>query len=303
MSTPTVIYVGGWARFREESGATRKEAVEDFSWMGEQGIVGASHPCTFGSKSDRMYYEDCREALGRVAGSKEWLKAYVGVEEGSGRLNFDDTTARQILLHQGHSGSSWCGIMWSYKALLNDWDGWVLATKERQALREYREIQVPDYVFSRLQSLAAGLFAGHGGDHGPTDGGVKAYAAQWGFQGSLEDISDMAGHIHLENEDRKEAERMRQAEEDHRSLMGGIKFKYRNPIRWFDTASGSNILPRTPHDITGRAIQEMSQKHPEYRQHLQLITAAMAEFRTLPLVYESMQSSKMKAFLKKWGLA
>ena len=85
--------------------------------------------------------------------------------------------------------------------------------------------------------------------------------------------------------------------------MGGIKFKYRNPIRWFDTASGSNILPRTPHDITGRAIQEMSQKHPEYRQHLQLITAAMAEFRTLPLVYESMQSSKMKAFLKKWGLA
>ena len=74
MSTPTKIYAGGWAGFREESGATRKESPEDFSWMGEQVILGAVTTRYFSSKSDRMYYEDCRDALERVEGAKNWLR-------------------------------------------------------------------------------------------------------------------------------------------------------------------------------------------------------------------------------------
>jgi hypothetical protein len=301
MTSPNKIYPGGWAAFREESGATRKEAREDFSWMGEQEIVGAGVSRKFSSKSDRMYYEDCREALARVVGAKEWLKAYVGVEEGSGRLNFQDAKGREIQLHHGHSGSSWCAIMWSYKALLNDWDGWVLATKERQALREYRDIQAPDYVFSRLHNLAGAVLAGHGGDHGPTEGGVRAYATQWGFQGSLQEISEMAGPIYLENEERNERERMERAEEEHRVMMGGLVWKYMHPVRWFDTPGGSRILPQTPHHVTGRAIQEMLQKYPDYRQHLQQVTAAMAEFRATYGTHDT--TKKMELFLKKWRLA
>lgn len=303
MSTPTKIYVGGWTRFREESGATRKELPEDFSWMGEQDIVGAVVPRKFGSKSDRFYYEDCRDALEKVEGAKEWLKAYVSVEEGSGMQNFQDDIGRQIVLHSGHSGSSWCGIMWSYRLILNGWDDWVLANKERDALWEYKQIQVPEYVFSRLRGDTSALFAGHSAmSYGPKEEDVKAYAAQWGFQGSLAEISDMATPIYLDNEERNERERMKRAEEGHRDLMGGIKFKYRHPVRWFDTLDGSSILPRTPHEVTGRAIQEMQKAHPEYRQHLQRVTAAMAEFRTLPLAYESTSSPEMLAFLKKWSL-
>jgi hypothetical protein len=303
MSSSAKIYVGGWARFREESGATRKEAPEDFSWMGEQDIVGATVPRKFSSKSNRLYFEDCRAALEKVEGSKEWLKAYVGVEEGSGEFNFRDKIGKQILLHEGHSGSSWCGIMWSYKALLNDWDGWVLANKEHDALWQYKGIQAPDFVFSRLRGDTGALFAGKsGGNWGPTEEGVKNFAAQWGFQGTLEEIGDMAVAIYLENEERNERERMRRAEEQHRDLVEGVKFKYQHPVRWFDTLSGSNILPRTPHEVTGRAIQEMQEKHPEYKQHLQRVSAAMAEFRTLPLAYGSTSSPNMLAFLKKWSL-
>jgi hypothetical protein len=296
MTTPTKIYVGGWARFREESGATRKEALEDFSWMGEQDIVGAKVPVKFGSNSDRLYYEDCRAALERVAGSKEWLKAYVGVEEGSGKHNFRDEIGMQIRLDNGHSGASWCGIMWAYKALLNDWDGWVLATKEREALREYKEIQAPNYVFSRLSFLAASVQAGHN----PKEE-VVAYAEKWGFKGSIEEIAQMAGPIHLENQEQDEKRRMEQAEEAHKSLMQGIKWKYMYPSRWFDTRDGSSIYPNTPYDITPRAIQEMTQKQPEYKQHLQRVRAAMAVYRATFSEYDT--SAKMLEFLKKWSLA
>jgi hypothetical protein len=301
MPASTNIYFGGWAKFREESGATRKEALEDFSWMGEQNIVGARIPVKFGNSSDRFYYEDCRDALGRVEGSKEWLKGYVGVEEGSG-LNFQDGMASQIRLHQGHSGSSWCGIMWSYRALLNDWDGWVLRFKEKQALWEYKQIQAPEYVFSFLNGETAALLAGHGAGRN-LEQGIIEFADKWGFQGSTEEISVMANQIYLENEQRNEKERMERAEEAHRDLMGGIKFKYMHPVRWFDSMKGSDIFPRTPYDVTGRAIQEMQEKHPEYKQHLQRVTAAMAVFRALPLAKESRSSPNMVAFLKKWGLA
>jgi hypothetical protein len=296
MSSPNSIYVGGWARFREESGATRKEVEEDFSWMGEQDIVGAQAPVKFGSESDRIYYEDCRDALGRVEGSKEWLKAYVGEEEGSDQRNFRDAMSSKIKLHPGHSGSSWCGIMWAYKALLSDWDGWVLATKERQALREYTKIQAPAYVFSRLSNLAASVQAGYG----VADEGIVAYAEQWGFKGSIEEIAQMAGPIHLENQEQAEKWRMEEAENAHKSLMGGVKWKYMHPSRWFDTRDGSSIYPCTPYDITPRAIQEMTQKQPEYRQHLQRVTAAMAVYRATFKEYDT--SAKMDQFLKKWSL-
>ena len=290
------IYVGGWARFREESGATRKEFPEDFSWMGEQDIVGAVPACKFASTSDRTYYEDCRDALARVEGAKEWLTASVGVEEGSGTFNFQDDIGKRIVLDSGHSGNSWCGMMWSYRGLLNGWDAWVLAQKEKEALREYKNIQVPDYVFSRLSGDAAAVLAGH--SH-PTEESVKTLAAQWGFQGSLGEISEMASSIHLENQEHNEKKRMKHEEEKHCDLLGGVKWKYKYPSRWFDTPYGSSIRPRTPYEVTGRVIQEMEAKHPEYRQHLQRVTAAMAEYRATYEMYDT--NAKMELFLKKWS--
>ena len=283
------VYIGGWKQFREDCGATRKEAMEDFSWMGVQTIgtcmnlwSSEPRPATFGDDSNRIYYEDCRDALARIEGAKEWLKDYVKPEK---RDSFDDAIGNQIHLHSGHSGCSYYSILWSYKYLLNNWDDWVLKQKERDAMTHYRRMRVEPYAIAHLVGDAEKILKGvppssvyNSQEH------ILRRADAIGLEGkSIQEIHDICLQIMEENEEIRAKEEAEQNERQHQDLIGGLVFKYENPSRWFDTVRGSTLFPVDPSYITQRAYVEMEAKYPGYRSHIQDISRTLsANQRSMP---------------------
>jgi len=260
MSIPMIprpkIYVGGWARFREESGVTKTEPVEDFSWM----------------RGDAGYYEDCREALNRVEGAREYLKAYVAVADGERFVDFDDPIGRQICLDSGHSGNSYARILWSYKALLNDWDGWVQAQKERMAFEKYTKLQVRSSVIVNLYTMAKALAEG---TYPVDETKLLEIASTYGLHGTSQEIYPILTHLYTEHMARMALQAEEEQRREHLTLIGGLKWKYKHPSRWFDTPWGSTISPSTPKSITEEAYEEMERLYPGYRLHIERVKTAL----------------------------
>jgi hypothetical protein len=275
------IYIGGWKQFREDCGATRKENMEDFSWMGVQTIgscmkLFSSQPCpaTFGDDSSRKYYEDCRDVLAGIEGAKEWLKNYVKPEEGD---SFDDEIGKQIKLDSGHSGASYYCMLWSYKYLLNNWDDWVLKQKERDAMTHYRDMSLEPYVYVHLILDTQELLKGVAPSIYKTKEGVFERAAAIGLEEkTIQEIHDICLVIMKDNEEICAKEEAELKERKHQELIGALVFKYKHPIRWFDTAHGSTIIPTNPSYITERAYLEMETKYPGYRSHIQEISKSLS---------------------------
>jgi hypothetical protein len=258
------IYVGGWERFRMEAAVTKKEAVEDFSWMGR-------------AAAD---YNECRDVLTRIEGAKEYLKNYVAVEEGSG-TNFNDPIGNQIELGSHHSGASHFGMLWSYKALLNDWDGWVLAEKERKAYQEYKMVQVGSEIITGLY-YAFTQFLNGDRTYYQEESDLLEDADVHGLEGNLQVVHGMVAHLFREHMERMKLQNLQRKQRQHNDLMGGLKHKYRQPSRWFDYTWGSSILPGTPQEITPEAYAQMEQLYPGYREHIQRVERARRNFQLPP---------------------
>lgn len=125
------ITLGGWPAFSQERGVSSKEVQETFDWLPLDGTY-------FYPKSDRYYLEDCRGALDRVEGAREWLKAYEGVFDSGEMLSLIAAE-----MSHDHSGSSIVSTLQTYRSLLNDWDDWVYKHKRCTALKAYRAQQPP----------------------------------------------------------------------------------------------------------------------------------------------------------------
>lgn len=293
----STIYIGGWARFREECAVTKKEAFEDFSWMARQESTFNGLRWTVNNPLD---FEDCRDALKRVEGGTEYLKNYPELEEGEG-MNFNDPIGRQIKLGWHHSGASYFSMLWTYRALLNDWDGWVLAQKERGAFEAYQKIQVKPEVITSLYNSAKRFLDGNGGN---TESEILHHAAQYGLKGSMEEIYSILSHLFAEHMAHLALQAQQQKKRLHNNLIGGLKWKYKHPIRWFDTPLGSSISPTTPAYITEEAFEEMEGLYPGYRAHIHQVKDAMHHF-SLPqgvTRYSNAGEEYTKTFLKSRGI-
>ncbi len=325
MPSQKKIYIGGWKQFREDCGATRKEEMEDFSWMGVQTIGDCRNlwsseprPATFGDASNRANYEDCRDALAKIEGAKEWLKNYVKPE---GKDSFDDEIGKQIQLHAGHSGCSYYSILWCYKYLLNNWDDWVLEQKEKDAMTHYLDMRVDPYAivdlvrdieqFLKGEPLGDGLVAcklkGHsiallGGQDPPSiymsQERLLQKASAFGLEGkSFQEILDICLYIVKENRKiRAKEEEEEQWERQHHDLIGALVFKYQHPIRWFDTQYGSDLFPANPSYITERAYAELEAKYPGYKVHMNRVVAALSQFYLPSLLQEKYTTAHLKKF-------
>ena len=239
----------------------KKELLEDFSWMGQAAAE----------------YEDCREALNRVEGAKEYLKNYVAVEEGTG-FNFDDPIGNQIKLGDHHSGASYYSMLWVYKRLLNDWDGWVLAQKERVAYEEYQKVQVRPDIITHLYYTCTEFLNGNTGG-AALESELLAKAATVGLEGSIQDVYNVVAPLFAEHVARMELQSLQRKRRAHVDLIGGLKWKYKHPSRWFDTPWGSTIAPTTPQYITPDAFAEMEQLYPGYKEHIQHVERALSFFQ------------------------
>lgn len=252
----------------------KKEPMEDFSWMARQESTFNGLSWTISNPFD---YEDCRDALDRVEDSREYLKNYVAKEEGEG-FNFSDPIGEKIRLGDHHSGASYFSMLWMYKKLLNDWDGWVLAQKEWRAFQEYKKVQVVPGIITNLYYSAKEFLEGNRGRVPIVESELLATAAAHGLNGSIEEIYPILAHLFTEHMARLALEAEQARKYAHQELIGGLKFKYMHPVRWFDTPWGSSISPTTPHYITEEAFVEMEGIYPGYRAHIQRVQSAMRQF-------------------------
>ena len=281
MSQPRKIYVGGWARFREECGATKKEDFEDFSWMGTHSL-DTNQEFSPGKKED---YENCRDAVGRVEGCKEHLKAYKEVEDGP---NFTDSMFRKIELHHNHSGSSASHLLWNYIALLNDWDDWVLKEKEYYAYIAYEEqVQVSSRLIEKIVRTGEHLLKLRGGSEGNAHAEEEllktvefhGFNSTWAFSPTLENVVGIARQIYDEYIVRGNKIRKQQEERDFRDAVRDLDFKYKHPIRWFDTVHGASIGIQKVEHITPRVMEEMNRRHPDYPAHIEFLRDVMPQVK------------------------
>ena len=136
MATHKKIILGGWRKFAEDAEVNKKEPVENFDWMPSE---------------EQYYYNDCHDALNKVDGAREWLKAYTcDKEEYSQSFYCEMASNIGSQMTGGHTNASFIAIMWSYKSALNNWDAWVYETKNRVALADYKTQQVSLYTLKEL---------------------------------------------------------------------------------------------------------------------------------------------------------
>jgi len=251
------ILVGGWKAFAEDNGVNTKEPVENFDWMP--------------SESDKGYYLDCRDALDRVEGSREWLKAYTCAKDD---YPFSCSMADKVTPHmsKGHSGASMTCLLWSYKRLLNDWDNWVFLTKNEHYQRLYKNRQISSSICHALLTMC---------EDPKQEEQMRLQCAQNGLaRDTVAEIREILQQIHKDHtviqaeEDKKDAERY------HRDLIESLEFLYEHPMRWFDTRHGCSLSPGSPKNITRAAMDEMESKHPGYSGHIDALNEAIFVFNS-----------------------
>jgi len=289
------IYIGGLEQFYQDSGANRSEPQESFEWMGTQPILnlndlwskdasGNPLPATFGTNSDRNFYEDCRDALAKVEGACEYLKNYTTPP---GARPFNDEIGNQIQLSDRHSGGSWSGILWSYQQLLNDWNGWVLTYKRNKATSIYLQV-FPRYMVTDLYHDIREFMNPDGtqnmhyylATHENTQRIINKAASYGLHNKTLVEIYAITKQVYEENLMMIQKEHNDWKEEEHQSLMRCLEFHFEHPVRWLDTPQGSHLNPISPKYITERAMTEMEQLHPGYRSHIEAVKSACMFFYT-----------------------
>ena len=237
-----------WSEYRRTLGVEDKEEPETFGWM-----------------VDTRFATDLTEAkhgLKTIEGGAEFLKTYVGALEGKEHpmiYRIYDSFGRH------HSASSASLLANSYKALLNDWDGFVLATKDREKRKvsryDERQIHYADY-----DDFLASAMKGGASHAALCDTFRKNFSARYNDERLLE----IMNAIRREESDDFLAKSKERAEKRLEEDIETLTFLYRSPIRWF--LHPHAVVVSTKH------VQKMQLRYPDYSTHIDAVMAALAEW-------------------------
>ena len=281
---PKKFILRGWKAFAEERGVNIKEAMETFDWA---------------ESYEKKYLTDCRNALEKVEGAKEWLKTYTCDRK---EYPFCTGLGPQIVLSSQHSGASFNGTLWTYKYLLNNWDTYVYQQKKRVALDAYRAMTPPAYVYRRL--LANCEFYMKKNSTQMYDlimGDWSMYSPEGDAAKTVDEIQRVMTPLVAELDEMSKEDAAREAERMHRNLIDSLEFLYEYPIRWFDTPNGCSLSPGHPISITSRAMDEMENKYPGYKNKIELIAMAISKLNIYPHTYRN-DDKFMAKFMGEQGL-
>jgi len=218
--------------------ASVKESKEDFSWH-----------------EQRKEFENVRQALDKVEGSREWLKNFRG--------SFHDEEAAELISHidlSYHSGASLSIVLRMYQFVLSDWDGWVLAQKTRTLKDEYNAKQITWDEVKRV------LY------YDP----ISEFKAKYQLDINLKELIAQLTQIDVEYKAAYDAEMQRYEDERTKAQIGVLEHHYQYPSRWFDSTQGSSLAGH-PSRIEAKHIAEMEKRHPGYQEHLMLIIKQLRE--------------------------
>ena len=241
-----------FARYIKTTDVEKKEAPEDFSFM-----------------PDSQEYEMFRKALDDIPGSREYLKNYVTPENSH---SFNDPIGNKIMMNAGveHSGNSVRGLAWTYKGLLNDWDGWVLKTKTFYAKTRYEKRQHSredtweyDHAVSKKNALSSISTES-------ITTAIQNLRTKFSLTYSDEEICELMDDlIHEFNlKSRNEAYEREKREFDDKIEL--LEHHYNFPKRWEDYGKGmlKSSLFGSIFGITQTMYAVMESRHPGYRQHI-----------------------------------
>ena len=241
-----------WSEYRKTLGVEEKEEFETFGWMVDTRFATDLTMAKYGLKS--------------IEGGAEFLKNYVRSLDG-----LVHPTMLNIYTSFGphHSGSSSSLLANTYKALLNDWDGFVLATKDREKRKvsryDERQIHYADY-----DDFLASAKMGGASHAALCDTFRKKFSARYDNERLLEIMKGLRAE---ESHDFVVKSRER-AEKRLLEDIDSLTFLYKCPIRWF----------LQPYElvVSSAHIEKMRAIYPDYEAHFETVMAALAEWDKRP---------------------
>jgi hypothetical protein len=235
----------------------KKEEPETFEWLPDK---------------IRGDYDMAKEALDRIPGSREWLKAYTYNEE-LDILPFCNPMGEKIMVAFGshHSGASATHLGWNYHTLLKDWDSFVLNSKEYLALEIYETQQltftdIKDFMnlhYNKLP-LASYLTATR---EGLLKREVERLKDCFNIHHDYETTYTMLVELGEEKEEMLRVQKKAASREEFEERIRILEHHYKYPSRWDDSEMGSSLFGSMS-KITAEMMAEMERRHPGYSDHL-----------------------------------
>ncbi len=242
------ILLGGWKAFSDARGLTKKEEPENFRWM---------------SEGDTFWYEDMRAALDATPGARDFLRS---LKPGDSHSSIIDSL--QSKMSSGHSGASSSCLIGCYRAALDDWDAWVLATKNRELLREYRQKQIeftPLIVFYNHLTCIGPAVTDEAGFKVAMENAKVVFSDEtvaWDNGAVLDTVKALLNEMRAIKAEEDAMWKVRRFKE----RVEYLEWNFKHPSRWFWPGEQH---PR--YSITQEEMAEMERVHPGYRRHIGLV--------------------------------
>jgi hypothetical protein len=228
-----------------------KEEPETFDWL---------------PRDIRQDYVLAKEALDRIPGSREWLKSYTFESEG---MPFCSPMGNQIMSAFGshHSGSSATRLGWNYKFLLNNWDSFVLNSKESLAREEYDAKQLTStdmQTFLRLK---------YEWQEGKLIREVERLRGFFNIHHDYETTYTMLLELAEEKSKEAAAQEEKAKREYFEDRISVLEHHYKYPSRWYDSEWGSSLFGSVK-NISPEMMEEMERRYPGYKEHIASLTVS-----------------------------
>jgi len=255
-----------WSEFRKTLGVEQPEPIETFDWMLDDSF-----------KKDLQL---AKEGIDSIEGARAFLKDYRHPLE-HGEM---DPMRYQIgaAIGRHHSGASCSMLMNTYTYLLNNWDEFVLKTKDREQRKasnyDNRQIHYSDQD-DFLDALKEA-------NEDPEDREKATVFANFGFNFRAKfsvsyDNETLTQMIRLIKREESAEGRRKILEAMERKISEEVEmltFLYKCPIRWFSYEDGLSPLSVT---VTAKHIDAMAAMYPDYRDHYAAVDKARDEWQQL----------------------
>jgi hypothetical protein len=243
-----------WSEYRKTLGVEEKEEPETFGWMIDTRFATDLTMAKHGLKS--------------IEGGAEFLKTHIRSLNG-----WVHPTMIDIYTSFGphHSGSSSALLANTYKALLNNWDGFVLATKDREKRKvsRYDERQIH---YADSEEFLASAEKGGAAHEALCDTFRKKFSARYDNERLLQIMKALR-----EEESHDFAVKSKQrAEKRLVEDIDSLTFLYKCPMNWF--------LQPCQLVVSSQHIEKMRAIYPDYEAHVETVMAALAEWDKRPSV-------------------
>jgi hypothetical protein len=241
-----------WSEYRKTLGVEEKEEFETFGWMVDTSLA--------------TDLTTAKEGLKSIEGGAEFLKTHIRSLDG---LVQPMMVNIYISFGPHHSGASSSLLANTYKSLLNDWDGFVLATKDREKRKvsRYDERQI-DYADSEefLASAKKG-----GASHAVL---CDTFRAKFNARYDNERLLEIMKALRVEENHDFVVKSKERAEKRLLDDIDTLTFLYKCPIRWF--LKPYEVVLSSVH------IEKMCAIYPDYEEHFETVMIALTEWEKRP---------------------